>query len=245
MYFDAHCHLADYKPEEIEKVIKNAERNGVFAIISNGTDPKANRKNLELAKKYSIVKVALGLYPTKVLELSDEEINKELDFIRKNKDKIIAIGEIGLDYKAVAGESDRKRVEKIFRKFLDLAEELKLPAIVHSRKAEKRILEVIRDSKAKIVLHCYMGKSSTAKKAIAVGKYYFTIPPKVERNEYFQSLVRKVPLNKILAETDAPYTRKSPAEIKDIVKKIAEIKEIPEEKVAKQLVKNYKAIFRK
>ena len=158
-YFDAHAHLADYKPEEIEKVIKNAEKNNVFAIISNGTAPEANRKCLDLAKKYKIVKVALGLFPTNALKLTDKEVEEELNFIRKNKDKIIAIGEIGIDYKDVK-EKDRARIEKIFIKFLDLAEELKLPAIVHSRKAEKRIIEIIKDHKCKIVLHCFMGKNA-------------------------------------------------------------------------------------
>ena len=120
-----------------------------------GIDVKTNRKVLELVEKYEAVKVCLGIYPTDGLKMSEDEVDDEIDFIRKNKEKVIGIGEVGLDLK----ESDEiKRQKIIFEKFIKLSKELDIPIVVHSRKAEKEAIEVLEKNNCKkVVMHCFNG----------------------------------------------------------------------------------------
>ncbi len=244
---DVHTHLDHCKfKNDLDKVIDNAKRNNVKVIINNGIDIKKNRETLELAKKYDIVKSALGLYPIEALKLKDEEVDEELEFISKNKDKIVAIGEGGLDYHWDKKEHDRQK--KIFEKIIKLAEKLKKPLIVHSRMAEKDALDLLESSNAKVVLHCFNGNFDLVKKADKLG-YYFSIPTNVVRSEQFQKIVSMININKILTETDSPYLspfpgkRNEPCNIIESVKKIAEIKKMDKEEVANNIFMNYKNLF--
>ena len=119
---DVHAHL-DLKEfdSDLDEVIKRAEVAGVKAIISNGINYKSNRKTLELSKKYSIIKPALGLYPDDAIKLTQEQIQDELNFIEKNKDKIIAIGEVGLDYKYCKKKQEHDLQKEILLKIINLS----------------------------------------------------------------------------------------------------------------------------
>jgi len=243
MYIDVHAHLEDEKFNDIDEVIKKAEKNKVVIIINNGTNPEKNRKTIELAKKYKIIKKALGFYPGYVQDYKDAEIEKELKWIEKQKP--IALGEIGLDFTY----EDHERQEKVFKKFLALGKKLNIPLIVHTRKAEQRIIEILEEEKPrKIILHCFWGKSKLLKR-IENLDVYFSIPPIVVHSEQFQGLVEKVPLTRLLTETDSPYMapvkgeRNEPSNVIITVKEIARIKKIEEDEVMKAIFSNYQKLF--
>jgi len=162
MLVDVHAHLDDKSfNSDLDKVIERSKKNNVVSIINCGINPESNRKTLELANKYKIIKAALGLYPIDALKLNNEEIQKEIEFIKQNKEKIIALSEIGLDYKF---SKENKKQKEIFLEFVSLAEKFSLPIIVHSRYAEKDIVTILESSKLKkIVFHCFNGDKNLIK----------------------------------------------------------------------------------
>jgi len=244
MYVDVHCHLDDERFEkDIDEVIKRAEKNKVVAVINNGASPERNRKTLDLVKKYKIVKKALGFYPGHVHEFTDEEIDKELKWIEKQKP--IALGEIGLDFTY----EDQERQEKFFRKFIALGKKLDIPLIIHTRKAERRVIEILVEEKAKkVVLHCFSGKLKLIKQVENMD-VYFSIPPIIVFADQFKRLVEKVPLTRLLTETDAPWMapekgeRNEPSNVIVTVKEIAKIKKLEEDEVMKAIYSNYQKLF--
>jgi len=247
---DIHAHL-DLKEfdSDLDEVINRAETAGIKAIISNGINYKSNRKTLELSKKYSIIKPALGLYPDDAIKLTQEQIQEELNFIEKNKDKIIAIGEVGLDYKYCKKKQEQELQKDIFLKIINLSKKINKPIIVHSRKAESDVIDMLKNSDAKkVILHCFSGKLKLIKKAAELG-FYFSVPTNVVRSNQFQKLVEIVDINKLLTETDAPFLspfkekRNEPMFIEQTIKKIAEIKSMNKEEVANNIFMNYQKIF--
>lgn len=251
MLVDAHAHLdhPDFE-KDLPEVIERAKKAGVSIIINNGTDVKDNRRCLEIAKEFPIVKVSLGLYPIEALKLSDEEIDAELKFIESHKKTIIAIGEVGLDYYWEKDPLQHKRQKEIFKKIINLAEKLQKPLIVHSRNAEADAVEMLKDCKTKVVMHMFSADMEIVDKAISYG-FYFTIPTNIGRNKHFQKLAEKVSMNRLFLETDCPYMapnpqiekRNEPANIAITAKKIAEIKKFNEEEVIKNLWMNYQQVF--
>src|SRR3989344_6211100 len=149
LFVDVHSHL-DHTLliNKIDEIVHRAKNAGLKHIITNGINPETNRICLELSKKYDIIKCAMGLYPRNALKkeiesgeyplkIEDFNIDDEMEFIKKNKNNIVAISEVGLDF--VNGE-DKEQIED-FQKMIQLAEELKKPIVVHSRKAEQKAIE--------------------------------------------------------------------------------------------------------
>lgn len=247
---DVHAHL-DLKEfdSDLDDVIKRAEKAEVKAIISNGINYKSNRKTMELSKKYKIVKPALGLYPDDAIKLTQEQIKNEINFIKKNKDKIIAIGEVGLDYKYCKKKQEQEFQKEIFLKIINLSKKINKPLIIHSRKAESDVVDILKNSDAKkVILHCFSGKLKLIKKAAELG-FYFSVPTNVVRSNQFQKLVEIADINKLLTETDSPYLspyknkRNEPSFIIEAIKKIAEIKNISINETANNIFMNYQKIF--
>lgn len=243
MLVDIHCHL-DLLSEQkdLDKVIN---KDSVKVIITNGTGPESNRRVLEIAKLYKKVRPALGMYPDKAVSLTDEEIDKEIDFIKKAKP--VAIGEVGLDNFRV---ENIERQKEVLIKFIKLAKELDIPIIVHSRKAEGETLKLLEENNAKkVIMHCFSGNKELTDKAIFLN-YYFTIPCSITKNKTFRKLAKRIPLNKLLTETDAPYLSprdeaNEPSFIEDSIKKIAEIKQLNKKELEKIIFMNYQNIFLK
>ncbi|MBS3122862.1 TatD family hydrolase [Candidatus Woesearchaeota archaeon] len=259
---DVHSHLYSKQfKEDIDKVIKRAESAGVKAIIAAGVDEKTNRETLELAKKYKIVKAALGIYPPDALEretgkpsqlTSSQNIDKEIKFIESKKNEIIALSEFGLDY--LSEDADKKTQQEIFVKLLNLAKNLDKPVIVHSRKAEADVIDILEKENMKnVVLHCFCGKTLFIKRAIEKG-WYFSIPTNIVKSQQFQDMVKSIPLQQLLTETDAPFLspykdaagkskRNEPCFIIESIKKIAEIKGMTQEDIANIVFSNYQRLF--
>ncbi len=251
-----HAHLS-YKGliERIDEVISKCRNAGVKVIITQGTEPESNRNVLELAKKYNIVKPALGFYPTHIAEYTDEQLEKELEFIRNNK--CIAIGEVGLDYfqgkghehKVFFSDETKQRMIKYFKKLIQISIDKDIPIIVHSRKAEEDTIIALEEMKAKkVIMHCFSGKKKFIQRIINNG-WYFSIPTNVERALHFHSIIKSTPLNKLFTETDAPFLAPSKGQINDssnvivVIKKIAELKQLDEEEVANNIYLNYQRLF--
>jgi len=247
MFIDVHCHLEFYSEDKIREIISNAKKINVKKIITNGVSPSTNRTSLELSKEYSEVFSALGIYPIEAISMSKEQIEKEIKFIKENKNKIMAIGEVGLDL-----HEDSENLEKqkeVFRKFIELSIEIKKPLIIHSRKAEKECIEILEEyPKAKAVMHCFSGNKNLIKAASGKG-YFFSIPAIVRYSEHFQNLVKMVPAEQLFCETDSPFLHplkqknNEPKNVIESYKKIAEIKNIPLKKLEKQIEKNYDLLF--
>jgi TatD DNase family protein len=247
MIIDVHCHL-DFEQfdGDRDEVIERAKQNNVKIIISNGTNLEKNKKVLELSKKYDIIKPAFGLYPTEAESMSEKEITEIFDFIKKNKP--VAIGEVGLDLKH--GKNIEKQ-KKVLEKMIDLSKKLDIPLIVHSWKAEKETLELLKENEAeKVIMHCFCGNAELTEEAESLG-YSFSIPASIVKSKTFRKLAKRIQLKSILTETDAPFLspyegkRNEPAYIKETIKKIAEIKKITEEELENIIFMNYQNLFKK
>lgn len=249
---DVHCHLDLRQFEkDLKEAIERAGKAGLSAVLQNSLNPASIRKSLQIAERFDIVRLALGLYPVDALKLSDEEIDSEIDFIKKQINtgtKVLAVGEVGLDYHWVRGREEQARQRKIFEKFIALAEETKKPLIIHSRESEKDAFELLQSSNAKAVFHCFNGSIALAKKVEDSG-YYFSIPASVVFINHFRDLVKQVGIKQLFAETDAPYMnpfrgkRNEPAFVLEAYKMIAELKKKSVEEISEIIMKNYKLIF--
>ena len=246
---DVHAHLDLIEKEELAAVVERAAAAGVKVVINNSIDSSSMRKSLELQQQFPLVKAALGLYPTEAGKLSAAATEKELAFIRRSKNKVVAIGEIGLDYQEAKDEKERQLQKQLFVKQLELAKELDKPVIVHSRKAEKDVVEtLVRCGCERVVLHAFHGSMNLVKTAAAAG-FYITVPTNVQRSSHFQSIAKALPLSRLLTETDAPFLAaekgrsSEPAHVAATVAKIAEIKGMTAEEAANVIYNNYMLLF--
>jgi TatD DNase family protein len=253
---DVHTHL-DHElfKKDIEAVIQRAREAGVKKIITNGVNSETNRISLELARKFDIVEPALGWYPqdalAKEIEGGDYPLSKqtltldeELEFIKKQK--FIALGEVGLDYKDA---TDIEQQKKDFQEIIDLALSKDKPLIVHSRKAEQDVIEMLEKAGAKkVVMHSFSGKFKLVRR-VADNGWGFSIPTCVVRSQHFQKMINEVNISQLLTETDAPYMspfldkRNEPAFIIESIKKIAEIKNMTIKDVENNIFMNFQNMF--
>ena len=248
MLVDVHCHLTDERFSNLDNVIKNAKKNNLVSIISNGTNFEDNLNVLKLSRKYSIVKASLGLYPLDAVKLNEKELAKVFNQIKDNKNNIISIGEIGMDFKF---NKEIKKQKEIFLKIIELSEKIKKPLIIHSRSAEKEVIELLETSKNKnFLLHCFTGNFKLAKRIFDNG-YYLSIPCIINRSRHFQDIAKNFELKQILTETDAPYLSpfkdkmNEPGFVRETIKKISEIKNLEEKEITNIIYMNYQKLFLK
>jgi TatD DNase family protein len=247
---DVHCHLSDPSFEEDrDLVVKRATDIGVVAIVSNSENLKDAVEVIRLSEKYKgIVFAAIGVHPTNLLTCN-ESFEKIREFIVSNSKKIVAIGEVGLDY--FYGKEDKEReVMKLFLKgFAKLSKELDLPIIVHSRSAGKYAIEIMKEMEVKkVILHAFDGKAAFATQAMKYG-YFFSIPPSIVRSQQKRKLVKAVKLENLLLESDAPVlspdpkTRNEPKNVIISAQEISKIKEVSLEEVAEKTTQNALRLF--
>lgn len=258
MLIDAHCHVDFYSDEEIKKIVETCKQKGII-FINQGTRPKEIEKVLFLGEKYpETAKIALGIYPLDALPLTDKEFNEKIQFIRKNKDKIVAIGEVGMDFHEdeykdnEKANKKRKKQEENFIKFIELAKEIRKPIIVHSRKAEKEVIDILEREKAeKVIMHCFSGNFKLVQRIIN-NKWGLTIPTSVTRSEHFQMIIKLTPIEQLFCETDSPYLHpdktqrnNTPENISFSYESIAKIKNLDVKEVEKKIEENYNKLLAK
>lgn len=239
---DTHAHLCDrvFDTDRAE-VLKRAREAGVTAVLSVSEDLAESERNLALAEDYSAILPAAGLYPS---HLDRGEAEAVVALIRRERSRIHAIGEVGLDYWIAREEHERSMQREILTLFVMLSLELGLPLNVHSRSAGRHVIDLLlRLGAEKVQLHAFDGKASNAAPAVRAG-YFFSIPPSVVRSPQKQKLVRSMPLENLLVETDSPVLgltpgeRNEPANTRISISAIAELKSISEEAVLKMVSAN-------
>jgi len=246
---DTHAHICDpgFDKDRAE-MLERARKAGVDAIIAVGEDLSDARKNLELAKRYPMLKPAAGLYPT---HLDLNQAGEMADFIRQNHSSLAAIGEVGLDYWVVKEAPEKAVQREILKRFIELAQELNLPLNVHSRSAGRHAIALLLENNAvRVQMHAFDGKAAAALPAVEAG-YFFSIPPSVTRSRQKQKLVKRLPLSCLLIETDSPVLgpspdeRNEPANIWQSLKAIAALKDIAEEAVIAAVSENTERLYGK
>ena len=233
--------------KDIDLVVDRARRNKVELIVYNSINFETMKYALELGEKYKEIKVALGIYPIDALKLSDSELDKEIEFIRKNKKKIVAIGEIGIDLKENDNFDEQK---KIFIKFIKLAKELDLPMFIHSRGAEEKVIEILAQEKAeKVVMHCFCGSLKLVDRIVS-NDWMLSIPTNVTFSEHFQKIIERVDLDNLLCETDSPFLHpvkgmrnNEPGNVVESYRMIAKIKEISLNECENKIEDNFRKLF--
>ena len=261
-YVDVHTHLThDRFQDDLDQVVARSIEAGVAAMVVNGLEPDSNRQILELAERYPQVRPALGIYPVNAVcdRLPDDlpfevprfDVDGEIAFIREQAvaGNLAAIGECGLDGHWVK-EPTFPRQEQVFEAFIEIAMETDLPLIIHTRRLEQRAVEILRHHRpAKVDFHCFGGKTRLAQEVAENDGWYFSIPANARTNTAFSRMLRTLPAERILTETDAPYLgpvrgeRNEPANVVGTVECLAELRGWTVEQARDQVYRNYRALF--
>lgn len=251
MLIDTHCHIYSEYYDDIDGIMKKICDAKISKVINNGTNNDSNIEVLKLAEKYDNMFAAIGIHPEDVDNYKEED----LSFIEEhiNDSKVVAIGEIGLDY--YYDNSPREVQKEWFKKQIELANELKLPIIIHDRDAHQDTFEIIKNTKSPeigCVLHCYSGNVELAKEYVKMG-CYISIPGTVtfKNNKKTREVAKEIPLEYLLIETDSPYMapephrgkRNDPSLVAFVADKIAQEKGISYEKVCEATKENAKRLF--
>ncbi len=247
MFTDTHCHIYKEYYENIEEVLKNAKKSNVNRMINNGCDKKSNEEVLELTKNYENIYGAIGIHPENIEEYKEED----LKWIEENlkQSKIIAIGEIGLDYHYT--KENKTEQIKLLERQLKIAEQYHLPVIIHSREATEDTINTLKKYKVTGVIHSFSGSLETAKIYIKMG-YLLGINGVITfKNSKLKDVIKEIPLESIVLETDSPYLtpepfrgkKNEPARIKEIAEFICDLKGISLEDLATITNHNIKRIF--
>ncbi len=246
---DTHCHLDNEKFDEDRlEVIERIKENLEFCV-NIGYDLASSKKSLELAKEYDFIYAVIGVHPIDIAEYS-EEVEKELELLGKNP-KVVAIGEIGLDYHWMTEPKEIQ--QERFKSQLELAERLNKPVVIHTRDAMEDTVNILKEyPNITGVIHCYPGSLETAKQL--VDRFYLGIGGTLtfKNSKKAVEVVKDIPLDRIVIETDCPYLtpepfrgkRNEPIYVEYVAKKIAEIKEISVEDVTKITTENAKKLYR-
>ncbi len=253
--FDTHAHYDDKAFDEDRDALLSSMQEGsmIEAVVNVGASMKSSETTIALTEKYPFLYGAIGVHPEDVLNLNEQDI----EWLREQSrlDKIVAIGEIGLDY---YWEDVPKDIQQVwFDRQLELAKEVRLPVIIHSREAAKDTLDMLAaaDAKSKLsgIIHCYSYSKENAKEYLDLG-FYFGIGGVVtfKNAKKIKEAVAYIPMERILLETDCPYLapvphrgeRNSSLNLTYVVQEIANIKGLLYEEVLEQTNKNAKAVYR-
>ena len=244
---DCHAHLADPRlVANLDAILDRARTAGVRRIIAVSETMKDLQHSLALAERHSMIAVAAGLYP----EYADlSKASEMIGFIEANRPSIAAIGEVGLDFWLAKTEEQKQLQRQIFSLFIDLAIRLDLPLNIHSRSAGRHAVAMLLQQKAvRVQLHAFDGKPSSAAAAVDSG-YFFSIPPSVVRSTQKQKLVKYLPLDVLLLETDSPVLGPEPDRLNEpanllvAARTIAELKKIDLQTVLETTCRNTAKLY--
>jgi len=251
-YLDSHCHINDvesYK-DDLNEVLEKMVSNDVLKCLIISLNPKEYEIASSISHPQIKFKKSIGIYPEDIHKYKDEELNRFYEIMKQ--DDCCAIGEIGLDYHWCPDTKDDQK--KWFIKQIEIANKLNKPIIVHSRDAIQDTFDILKEHPCKGVIHCYSSSAELAKEFVKLG-YYISLAGTCTWKNAKEPLevIKVVPLNKLLIETDSPYLtpapnrgkRNDPSNVIYVGKKIMEIKGISEEELTKQINENYDTLFGK
>jgi TatD DNase family protein len=245
--FDSHCHL-EMPPlfDSAAQIVERAQRVGVVGVVVSAIEPQFYPRAIGLSKRFpDFVWVTLGLHPPRT---SPQMVNQCIALIRQHADQIVGIGEVGLDYHWVKDPKQREYQQRAFAQFLELAVELDLPLVVHSREAESDAVAILRRGPAaRVHLHCFSSPEHVTE--AAAQKWFMSVPTSVVVRKQTQRIAASIPFSNMLLETDAPYLapvpnqRNEPSNLPHAAAKIAELKATDPEVVAKTTTENALTLF--
>ena len=247
MYIDTHCHLSVEDYEDIELVIKENREAGIDRIIISGCSEETIKEAIALSKKYEDIYVSIGYHPDQVDKVTDEKLEDLKKYL--DNDKVVAVGEIGLDYYWVKDNKEEQKA--LFEKQLKIAEDKNLPVVIHSRDATEDTINCLKKYNVIGDIHCFSGSVEIAKIYVSLG-YKLGIGGVITfKNSNLYKVVEAVGVDNIVLETDAPYLAPVPYRGKQnsskyipiIAEKVAEIANISNEEVAEITSKNAIQLF--
>lgn len=244
---DTHCHLENEAFDlDRDSVIKDAQDLGI-SIITSAIDKQLWNKGCEIAEAHSNVFASVGLDPTQF-----SECELAVEWIKSNKERLVAIGESGLDHYLIRDHQERELQESCFRSLIALAKEFELPIQVHSQSAGRKALEVLESCDAREVhMHAFDGKSSLARTASRNLGFYFSIPPSVVRSPQKRKLVKAIHIERLLLETDSPVLgaekgeRNEPKNLDIALQEVATILRRDEEELREIVLENTLRLYMK
>ncbi len=249
-FIDTHCHL-DFPEFDQDRdiVIRRAKAEGVDYIINIGSSLQGSEKSLELSRQYDFIYAAAGMHPHEA-DRADKNTQERLAVLARD-DKVVAIGEIGLDYYRNYSRADNQK--SLFVALVNLASDLDKPVVIHSRQAQEDTLRVLKEKRPKkVVVHCFSGDENFLKECLQLAFFVsFTCNITYRKAQNLRRLVSIAPLERILLETDAPFLppegfrgkRNEPVYVKLLAEEIARIKGVGAEEVARVTTENAKSFF--
>lgn len=255
-FVDAHIHLADSKyAQNVGEIIEDAKRLRVFALVANSMDLESSRQSLRLAEEYpDHVYAALGIHPWNTKQLNSNEVEDTINLIfenRENRQRVVAVGEIGLDSSYSGSGEPTEAQMQVFHKMLSAAEKTSLPVIIHSRGTTSQIVSLLPSYKIeKVLLHWFSQPHSLIPTIMDRGYYITEGAPSVFSNG-IREVVRRIPLTNLMTETDGPVRFRGPFKgklttpsfIPAVVEAIAQLKEKEKSEVADQIFQNFVDFF--
>ena len=255
-FVDAHIHLADSKyAQNVGEIVEDAKRSRVFALVANSMDLESSRQSLRLAEEYpDHVYAALGIHPWNTKNLGSNEIQETIDLIfenGENRQRVVAVGEIGLDSSYSGSGEPTEAQMQVFHKMLSAAEKLSLPVIIHSRGTTSQIVSLLPSYKIKkVLLHWFSQPHSLIAQIVDRG-YYITEGPPSVFSDGIREVIRRIPLTNLMTETDGPVRFRGPFKgklttpsfIPTVVEAIAQLKGKEKTEVADQIFQNFIDFF--
>ncbi|WP_407380424.1 TatD family hydrolase [Methanobrevibacter sp.] len=250
---DTHCHI-DFEEYDTDRdqVIKRAQEK-LDAVIVSGIGYESNQGVLDLCSQYKdFIYPSFGYHPVSSQNCTEEELKSAQSHLIENLDNIVAIGEVGMDYFYVKDKSLREKQREIFLSFIEIANDYKVPLLMHVRDCEKKALNMVLeyDDIPYVVFHCYSGSLKTAKRIMDKDNYFMSFSTMLCYSKAHQELIEKISLDNVLTETDSPYLamtkeeRNEPVNVVNAVKKIAEIKKMDVESVDSITTNNAREVFK-
>ncbi len=248
MFIDTHCHISKDDYEDVETVIKKAKENNVGTLLLCGCDKKGIKEAIEIAKSHDNIYLEIGYHPSETNTTTDEDL-EELKKLAQNP-KVVAIGEIGLDYHWE--KENKEEQKKLFRKQINIAKELKLPIVIHTRDAFQDTYDILKEENHYGDIHCFSGNKENAKMYISLGYYLGIGGVLTFKNTNLTETLKDIPLERILLETDCPYLtpepyrkeKNEPMYIPVIAKKISEVLDKDINEVEKTICNNTITLFK-
>lgn len=248
MYIDSHLHLSN-EDYDIDEVIKNAERVGVLYFILGGINKEITKMDVELSKKYKEIYITVGYHPEEVLNIQEDDFNVLEDLIINNREKVVGIGEIGLDYHYDNSDYIKEKQKNLFIRQIKLAEKYNLPVVIHSRDATLDTYNILKEYKVKGVIHCFSGSLEVAKMYIKLGFKLGIGGVVTFKNSKLFEVVKELSSKDFILETDSPYLspirgeKNEPKNIPLIAEFISSVRGVSIEKVQTDTTNNVKEIF--
>ena len=247
MYIDTHCHLSREDYDDIDKVIEENKNANIDKIVVSGCSRESIEEVMDLKDRYDMVYVTIGYHP----EYADTVTESDLDYLKSllGEKKVVGIGEIGLDYHYTKDNKDKQIW--LFEEQLKIAEEFNLPVVIHSRDATMDTINTLKKYKVKGIIHCFSGSLETANIYISMGFLLGIGGVVTFKNSKLKDVVKEVPLESIVLETDSPYLAPVPFRgkinsskyLEYIANFIAEIKNISVEELAEITSRNASSLF--